>query len=289
LTESQGATVVDLEEWKMPPCLILRSDGGTLYPTRDVAAALDRAREFPFYKSLYVTDLRQNLHFAQFFKVLELMGYGWAKDMVHVPYGLLSFEGDNLSSRKGNALILESLFDQAAEKVLGIINEKNPSLHEKEAVAEKVGVGAIVFGALYNSRVKDVTFSWDRIFAFDGETGPYVQYTYARCASILEKEEKEETGNRNLGLLDDELSFGVIRLLYQFPEKIIEAAEKNEPYVVSRALMEVVAAFNRFYHGNQVLKAEDGVRGARLALVRCVRDIIGEGLRILGLYAPERM
>jgi arginyl-tRNA synthetase len=289
LVKSQGASIVDLEAYKMPPCLILRTDGGTLYHTRDIAAALDRMSTHDFHKSLYVTDLRQNLNFAQLFKVVELMGYEWAKDMVHVPYGLLSFDGDNLSSRKGNVLILEKLFDQAAEKVLGIINEKNPDLPNKDFIAEKVGTGAIVFGALYNSRVKDVTFSWDRIFAFDGETGPYVQYTHARCASIIERAAADSPREADLTLLNDKLSFELIKLLYHFPQKIVEAAERYEPYIISRALMEIVAAFNRFYHENPVLKAEPGLRAARLCLVKCTKDIISEGLRLLGVYAPNQM
>ncbi|MCL2396473.1 MAG: arginine--tRNA ligase [Defluviitaleaceae bacterium] len=288
LKESEGAMIVDLEEYKMPPCLILRSDGGTLYPTRDIAAAFDRKQMYDFHKSLYVTDMRQSLHFAQFFKVIGLMGYPWENDMVHVPYGLLSFEGDNLSSRKGNTLILADLFDQAAEKVLGIISEKNPGLADKETVAEQVGTGAIVFSALYNTRIKDTVFSWDRIFAFDGETSPYVQYTHARCSSVLNKAQMDYADADPAKLATGE-EFELIKTLHIFSEKVAEAAAKYEPFIISRYVMQVARAYNKFYHDNPILRADEDVQKARLMLTKCTKDVIAVALGLLGIKAPDVM
>ena len=288
LVESDGAMIVDLEEHKMPPCLILRSDGGTLYPTRDIATALDRWNDFKFHKSIYVTDMRQSLHFAQFFKVVELMGYEWANRMVHVPYGLLSLEGEALSSRKGNVLLLQELFDKAAAGILEIINEKNPDLADKEAVAEQVGIGATIFSALYNSRIKDTDIQWSKILSFEGETGPYVQYTHARCASVLEKA-NEAYADADLTLLNDEASFALAKLINDYPDKIVESAEKLEPFVIARHLMDMAQAFNRFYHDNPILTSADGLRQARLYLVSVVKDVLRGGLALLGIAAPERM
>ena len=288
LVESDGAMIVDLEAHKMPPCLILRSDGGTLYPSRDIATAFDRMKDFNFHKSIYVTDMRQSLHFAQFMKVIELMGYEWADRMVHVPYGLLSLEGEALSSRKGNVLLLQELFDKAAAGILAIINEKNPELADKEAVAEQVGIGATIFSALYNSRIKDTDIQWSKILSFEGETGPYVQYTHARCGGVLEKA-NEDFANADLSLLDDEASFAIAKLINDYPAKIAEAAEKLEPFIISRHLMDMAQAFNRFYHDNPILTSADGVRQARLYLVSVVKDVLRGGLWLLGISAPEKM
>ena len=288
LVESDGAMIVDLEAYKMPPSLILRSDGGTLYPTRDIATAFDRYSEFQFHKSIYVTDMRQSLHFAQFFKVIELMGYEWAKDLVHVPYGLLSLEGEALSSRKGNVLLLKELFDKAAAGILQIINEKNPGLADKETVAEQVGIGAIIFGTLYNSRIKDTDIQWSKILSFEGETGPYVQYTHARCASLLEKANEDFAG-ADVSLLEDEASLALAKLINEYPGKIKEAAEKLEPFVISRHLIDIAQAFNRFYHDNPILTSPDGLRQARLYLVSVVKNVLCGGLALLGIESPERM
>lgn len=289
LLESDGAMIVDLEPYKMPPCLILRADGGTLYPTRDIASAFDRKMLYGFYKSVYITDLRQSMHFAQFFKVIELMGYEWAKDMIHIPYGLLSLEGGSLSSRKGNVVLLEELFDEARDRVLKIIDEKNPGLENKDKVAEQVGIGAVIFSTLYNSRIKDVMFSWERILNFEGETGPYVQYTHARCASVTEKAGELDFSDPDFELLSDTASFEVIKLLYDFPSKIIEAADKFEPFIISRTLVDIAAMFNKFYHDNNVLNSEDDLKKARLYLVKCVKDVLRAGLNLLGIFAPEKM
>lgn len=289
LKESDGAMIVDLEPYKMPPCLILRSDGGTLYPSRDIAAALDRKNRYDFQKSLYVVDMRQSLHFAQFFKVIELMGHEWAKDMVHLPFGLLTLETGELSARKGNVILLKDLFDEAARRALAIINEKNAGLEDKERAAEDVGVGAVVFGVLYNSRTKDTMFSWDKALSFDGETGPYVQYAHARACGVLEKAGEPDAESPDLSLLADKDAAALVKTLGQFPGKVREAADKYEPFIVSRALVQIAQAFNKFYHDNPILTSGQDIKRARLALVKAVRDVLAAGLALIGVKAPERM
>ncbi|MCL2407121.1 MAG: arginine--tRNA ligase [Defluviitaleaceae bacterium] len=290
LTESDGAQIVDLTEHKMPVCLILRGDGGTLYPTRDIAAAFDRKEMYGFHKSLYVTDSRQSLHFAQWFKVVELMGYNWVQDMVHIPYGLMSLESGALSARKGNVIHLEDFFNEAARRIMAIINEKNASLPNKDAVAEAVGVGAVVFDALNKTCIKDKVFSWESALNFDGETGPYVQYTHARAASVLEKAaDAPDVAGIDFSALTDEAAFTLIKSLASFPDKIREAAEKYEPFILSRALIGIAQNFNKFYHDNPILTSEAHVRNARLCMVRCVKDVLKTGLALLGLKAPEKM
>ena len=290
LVESKGAHIVDLELYKMPACLILRSDGGTLYSTRDIATAFDRKRSFDFYKSLYVTDMRQNLHFAQVYKVIELMGYDWAKDLVHIPYGLRTLETGPLSARAGNIILLQDLFDTSVKRILEIINERNAGLADKERVAEDVGVGAVVFGALYTSRMKDEVFSWEKTLSFEGETGPYVQYSHARASSVLAKSSGLGFGGQpDYEALTDSDSIELIKTLGAFPEKLKEAAEKYEPFILSRSLVAIAQAFNKFYHENPILTSEGGVRQARLELVKCTKDVLKTGLGLLGIKAPEQM
>ncbi|MDE6357620.1 MAG: arginine--tRNA ligase, partial [Eubacteriales bacterium] len=245
LVESEGAKIVDLEPYNMPPCLILRSDGGTLYPTRDISAAIYRKNTYNFEKCLYLTALDQNLHFAQWFKVIDLMGYEWAKDLHHIPFGLVSFVEDGeikkLSTRKGKVLLMEDILNSAIEKTLSIINEKNPNLENKETVAKDVGIGAVIFNDLFNSRVKNVIFDLERMLNFQGETGPYVQYTHARACSVLNKESFNESILKNIdfSLITDEYSFELAKLLSQFPQKIIDASIKFEPFIITRHLVNI--------------------------------------------------
>ena len=289
LKEDKGAKIVDLEAEKMPPCLIIRSDGGTLYATRDITAAIYRKNTYDFAKALYLTAMDQSLHFAQVFKVIEKMGYDWAKDLYHVPFGLVSLKDGKLSTRTGRVVLMEDLLNTATAKTLAIIEEKNPSLENKEQVAKDVGIGAIIFNDLYNNRIKDVVFDMDKMTSFEGETGPYVQYTHARCASLISKAgDLPETFDYSL--LDDEASLAVCRLFETFPDKIRDAAAKNEPYIVSRHIMAIAQAFNKFYHDNPVLSCEDeNLRNARLAVVMATRIVLATGLGLLGIKAPERM
>lgn len=288
LQESQGAMIVDLEAEGMPPCLILRKDGGTLYATRDIAAALYRKRTYGFDKCIYLTALDQNLHFQQWFKVVEKMGYDWAKDLVHVPFGLVSLESGKLSTRKGHVVLMEDLLNQAIAETQKIIEEKNPDLPHKDEVAKQVGIGAVIFNDLYNGRRKDVVFEWKRMLNFDGETGPYVQYTHARACSILKKADTHQK-DVDYSVLTDDASVAVCKLLDAFPEKVLEAAEKYEPSVISRQLMDIAQSFNKFYHDNPILNSEDHVREARVALVAAVEMVLKQGLALLGIQAPEQM
>lgn len=290
LTESNGAMIVDLEDAKMPPCLIIRTDGGTLYATRDITAAIYRKNTYDFDKCIYVTAIDQNLHFAQWFKVIEKMGYDWSKDLVHVPFGLVSLEDGKLSTRKGKVVLMEDLLDEAVKKTMGIINDKNPDLPDKEEVAKEVGIGAVIFDDLYNGRIKDIVFSWDRMLNFDGETGPYVQYTHARACSVLKKAGYVKgTAPIDYSVLTDDASVDVCKMLANYSAKIKEAASRYEPSVIARYLVDLSQAFNKFYHDNVILTDDENVRNARLAVVDAVRLVIKSGLEILGIKSPERM
>ena len=289
LVESEGAMIVDLEKYKMPPCLILRSDGGTLYPTRDIAAAIYRKKNFDFEKCIYVTAFDQKLHFEQWFKVIDLMGYDWAKNLVHVEFGLVSLDSGKLSTRSGHVILMEDLLNEAVEKTKKIIDEKNPDLENKNDVAEIVGIGAIIFNDLYNSRIKDVVFSWDKILNFEGETGPYVQYTYVRTCSLLKKAGDFDKKNLDYKVLTDEFSFKLVKLIGLFREKILDAAEKFEPYIISRHIMNIAQAFNKFYNNNLILDEEKEVKTARLNLCLCVNLVLKFGLKILGIKVSDVM
>ena len=289
LEESEGAMIVKLEEENMPPCLIIRKDGGTLYATRDITAALYRKKTYDFDKCIYLTALDQNLHFAQWFEVIHKMGYDWYKDLIHVPFGLVSLDSGKLSTRHGNVVLMEDLLHQAIAETKKIIEEKNPDLPNKEEVAKQVGIGAVIFNDLYNTRIKDVVFSWERMLNFDGETGPYVQYTHARSCSILKKAPEFSMDAIDYSKLEDEASMDVCKLLEAFPDKIKDAAAKLEPYLVTRHLVAISQVFNKFYHDNPILNSEPEVRQARLAVVVAVKTVLAEGLALLGIEAPEQM
>lgn len=281
-----GAYIVSLDEYDMPPCLVLKSDGSTIYATRDIAAAFYRKKTYNFDKCIYVTSAGQSLHFAQFFKVIELMGEEWAKDLVHVPFGTVSIDGAKLATRTGNVILLEDLFREATEKTLEIINEKNPTLENKEEVASAVGVGAVIFHDLSNNRIKDINFIWDEVLNFDGNTGPYVQYTYARCCGILEK-----AGSYGKdGAVTHPSEVDIIKTLSLFPEKVEQARRDLEPSVISRYLLDVCQEFNRFYHDCPVLRAEDEkVRSTRLAIVEATSVVLSNGLKLIGLKRPKNI
>jgi len=289
LKESEGAQIVDLEEYGMPPCLILRSDGGTLYPTRDIAAAYDRYETYKFTKSLYVTGNEQSLNFAQWIKVVELMGNPWAKGIVHVLYGMLLFEEGKLSTRRGQVIKMEDLINEAVSKTRNIIEERNPSLANKEEVAWQVGYGALVFNKLYNSRIKDTIFNWDHMLNFEGETGPYVQYTHARACSVLEKGGWSDIPSFAPNLVAEDEAFDVLRLIYDFPGKVEEAAAKYEPFIIARQLVAIAQAFNVYYSKNMILVEDESLRQSRLALTCAVRQILKNGLQLLGIAAPVAM
>ncbi len=290
LKESEGAQVVDLSEYNMPPCLVLKSDGSSIYATRDIAAAIYRKNTYDFDKCLYVTATEQILHFAQVFKVIELMGFDWYNDLVHIPYGYVSLAEGKLSTRDGNVIFLEDLLNEAIAKTREIMNEKNPELENLEEVAKQVGVGAVVFHDLFNNRIKDVTFSWDNVLNFDGETGPYVQYTFARASSVLRKAEKTFESLPNPEFLTDPYALELLKLIEDFPNRVREAAKKYEPYIMTRYTVAVATAYNKFYHENPILNAPDeDMKYARLYLTQIVTYILKTGLSLIGVAAPERM
>ena len=291
LKESEGAFIVDLEKYDMTPCLIMKKDGSSIYATRDIAAIFYRKKTYDFEKCIYVTGMEQKLHFAQVFKVVELMGYEWAKtDLIHVPYGLVSLEGGKLSTRSGNIIYAEDILRESVSKIKEVINDKNPDLQDKEEVAKMVGIGAIIFNDLYNQRIKDVTFSWDKIHSFDGETGPYVQYTYARAASVLRKTGITDVPEEiDSSLLTDEASVSLLKELIRFPEVVETAAERLEPSVVARFVMSVAQAFNHFYHENQCNVEDEKLKRARVKLVIIAKKAIKDGLDLLGMKCPEQM
>lgn len=289
LTEvSDGALIVRLDDYGMPPCLIERSDGASLYATRDLAAAQYRADNYNFDKCLYVVATQQNLHFRQLFKVLELMGREWAKNMVHVQFGMVSYEGQPLSTRHGHVVFLADVIENTVEKARRIIEEKNPELPDKDGVAESVGVGAVMFFALGTQRIKDVDFNYDKVLSFEGETAPYLQYTHARCESVISK-----GGGRpktfDPALLTDNEAYAVVRMLDAFRETVAEAAEKYEPSIIARYLIDLAQSYNRFYIANRVVTEDAELTAARLALTAAVSDVLKEGLRLLLTDAPDRM
>ncbi len=290
LKESEGAQIVDLEPYGMPPCLILRSDGASLYATRDLAAAIYRKNTYDFDKCLYVVAYQQNLHFKQFFKVLELMGKEWAKDLVHVAYGMVSLEDGAMSTRRGKVVWLEDVITKCVEKAYAVIDEKNSALENKREVAEKVGVGAVVFGALYNNKIKDITFSYDKALNFDGETSVYVQYTCARAASVLAKARAEGYAWSAEDVSEPcPQEFELLKALGEFPETVRAAAEKYEPSYVARFCVDSAQKFNKFYFDCKILQAEEGVRAFRLALTEATLTVLTNALTLLGIGVPEKM
>ena len=281
-----GASIVDLDEYGMPPCLILRSDGSTLYPTRDIAAAVYRKETYDFDKCVYVTSAQQILHFSQWFKVVELMGYDWYDKLVHVPYGTVSIDGAKLATRTGNVVLLKDLFKMSVDKVKDIIREKNPDLQNVEETSEAVGVGAIVFLYLSNNRIKDINFNLENALSCDGNTGPYAQYTYARTCSVLEKE--KPVGARGTVTVPEEAD--VIKSLLKFPEKVAQALDDYEPSVITRFIIEVCASFNRFYHSCQILKADDpDVKDFRLSLTQAVNNVLRTALHLICMKTPNKI
>ncbi|MBS7129517.1 arginine--tRNA ligase [Clostridium sp.] len=289
LVESNGAQVVMLEDYNMPPCIVLKADGASIYATRDLAAAMYRKKTYDFYKSIYVVGTPQALHFKQVFKVLELVGHEWANDCVHVGFGLVKFADRKLSTRKGEVVLLDDLIRESVEKTLEVINEKNPELENKEEVAKKIGVGAVIFTYLKNSREKDIVFDWKEILSFDGETGPYVQYAYARAKSILRRAEgiSKEVDYSKLSSKEE---FELVKTLDNFKNQILLALDKLEPSIVTRYTIEVAKAFNKFYNAHSILNLEDEVlKATRLKLVEASAQVIKNGLDLLGIDVVEKM
>jgi len=288
LQESQGANVVDLSDYDMPPCLITKSDGASIYHSRDMAAVLYRKETYGFEKCLYVTGLEQTLHFKQVFKAIELMGYDWTDGLVHIPYGLVSLDGAKLSTRGGNIIYAEDILKEAIERAMSAIMKKNPDLANKEEVAHMVGVGAVIFHDLFNQRIKNIDFNWDEVLSFEGTSGPYVQYTYARAKSILRKADYQKQ-KIDFAQLTDDYSFKLVKQLLGYEDAVNKAAERYEPSVVAKYLIGLSAAFNKFYHECPILKAEEAEKQAKLYLVDVTQGIIKECCELLGMNCPEEM
>lgn len=283
-----GASIVDLEQYGMPPCLILKRDGSTLYPTRDIAAAVYRKEHYNFDKCIYVTSTQQILHFKQWFKVVELMGYDWYDRLVHIPYGTVSLNGAKLATRTGNVVLLKDLFAQAIEKVKGIMEEKNPDLQEKDDIAEAVGVGAVVFYYLTNNRIKDINFNLEDALSFDGNTGPYVQYTYARTCSVLEKVKDESFGDELVITTDEEAA--LVKAMAQYEERVLTAIRDYEPSVITRFILDVAVAFNKFYHECRIVnEADEKVRQTRIRLTEATKYVLGSAFSLICLKKTERI
>ena len=283
-----GASIVDLETYGMPPCLILKRDGSTLYPTRDIAAAVYRKNEYDFDKMIYVTSAGQSLHFAQWFKVVELMGYDWHDKLVHVPYGTVSINGAKLATRTGNVILLRDLFAESIAKVESIMKDKNPNLENGDKIAEAVGVGAIVFYYLSNNRIRDINFMMEDALSFEGNTGPYVQYTYARTCSVLSKSGSYDKNAELTVSADEEVS--LLKTLSRFEEVVREALSVYEPSVITRYILDVAGAYNRFYHNCSILGAEsDSVKNTRLALTEATKTVLGNAFELICLEKTEKI
>lgn len=287
LNEDAGAEIVDLSAYDLNPALIRKSDGATLYITRDMAAALYRKRTYGFAKSLYVVGNEQSYHFKQLKAVLKELGFDWSDDMYHIPFGLITKDGKKLSTRKGKIVLLEEVLNEAIDLAKNQISEKNPTLEDKDTVAKQVGVGAVVFHDLKNDRLNNFDFSLDEVVRFEGETGPYVQYTHARAMSVLEKAVFMPQTSTAYSLADPE-SWEVIKLIQSYPETVLQAADKYEPSVIAKHAIKLAQAFNKYY-GNTKILVEDKQKEDRLALVYAVTILLKEDLRLLGLHAPEKM
>ncbi len=301
LQESQGAQVVDLTADGLGTALITKSDGSTLYITRDIAAAVYRKEHYDFYKNIYVVASQQNLHFQQWIRIVELLGYPWARDCVHVPFGLVSLQDGTMSTRHGRVVFLEDVLNRAVEKTREIILEKGVATDNVDETARQVGIGAVIFNELSNSRIKDYVFDWDKVLDFNGETGPYVQYTHARCASVLRNASERFGAEEKVGTagdagdafdadcLTDDNAYELVKLLYRMPAVVREAGERYEPSIVTRHIVDIAQSFNRFYHDEHILVDDPDKRHARLALVQATKTVLKNGLALLGVAAPERM
>lgn len=287
LKVDNGATIVDLEKYDLPPALIKKSDGATLYMTRDLAAANYRKNTYDFAKCIYVVGMEQSNHFKQLKAVLNELNLPWSEDIVHIPFGLITLNGKKLSTRKGKIILLEGVLKEATELALKQIEAKNPSLENKEAVAHAVGVGAVIFHDLKNDRTNNFDFALEEVVQFEGETGPYVQYTHARAMSILRKANHTVDTKEAFSLTDDD-AWEVLKLIENYPNVVRFAEEKCEPSAIAKFVINLAQAFNKYYAHTKVL-VEDEAFNSRIALVQTTASILKQGLALLGVAAPDEM
>lgn len=295
LVDSQGAQIVDLEPYSLPPALITKSDGSSLYITRDIAAAIYRKEHYNFYKNIYVVASQQNLHFQQWIQIVEMMGYDWARSCVHIPFGLVSLEEGTMSTRHGRVVFLEEVLNRAVEQTKDVIREKNVNTESIEETAKMVGIGAVMFQELSNNRIKDYVFSWEKVLNFEGETGPYVQYTHARAASVLRNagdawdKARTNLAEADMSYVKGDSAYELAKLIYRFPDVVLDAGEKYEPSVVTRHIVDVAQCFNKFYHDEHILVENEKEKEAKLILTYAAKQTIQNGLELLGIQAPEKM
>ncbi len=291
LVESDGAQVVDLSDLNMPPCIILKSDGATIYATRDIAAALYRHRTYNFDKNIYVVGTPQALHFKQIFATMQRAGWEWSKNCSHVGFGLVKLPGKSMSTRNGDVVFLEDVLNESIDKTKAIIKENNPDMEDIDEKAKKIGIGAILYTFLKNSREKDIVFSWDTMLDFEGESAPYCQYGYARGKSILRRAEGIDYSNADMSKATSDEEYSLIKHINSFSEAIISAAEKNEPFYINRYVTNLTKAFNKFYNTNPILKddVDIEVKKARLAIVDVTCQVIKSALYLLGIETVESM
>lgn len=291
LTESEGAQVVDLSDMNMPPCIILKSDGATIYATRDIAAALYRHRTYNFDKNIYVVGLPQSLHFKQIFESMKRAGWEWSKDCVHVGFGLVKLPGKSMSTRHGDVVFLEDVLNESIEKTRSIIENNGANVDDIDAVSKKIGIGAILYTFLKNSREKDIVFSWDTMLDFDGESAPYCMYGYARGKSILRRAEGIDYSNADLAKAVSDDAYTLVKLINLFGDAVADAADKNEPFYVNRYVTSLVKAFNKFYNTNPIMRddVDEDTKKARLAIVDATCTVIKSALYLLGIEVVESM
>lgn len=289
LEESDGAMIINLDDENLPPVLIKKSNGSSTYLTRDIATAMYRKKTYDFYKNVYVVASQQKLHFEQLRAVLKKMGFEWWNDCEHVSFGMVSMKDGSMKTREGKVIFLEDVLNRAIDKTKSIIEERNPNLENKEEVAKQVGVGAVIFQDLFNNRIKDYTFDWDQVLNFDGETGPYTQYTFARSCSILDKGEFELKDNSKFDLLVDGTEIDIVKHLSKFEEVLLNATEKYEPSFLTRYTVELAKLFNKFYANCPINTVEDELKYQRLYLTYSVNKCLKLSLSLLGIEAPVRM
>ena len=289
LAESEGAQIVDLSPYDLTPAIIVKSNGSSSYITRDIGTAINRKRKYDFAKNIYVVATQQNLHYHQLFKILELMGYDWYEDNKHVAFGMVSLKDKTMSTRKGQVVFLEDVLNKAIDKTKDIMKERSQSIEDIDETSQIVGIGAVKFQELYNSRIKDYVFDWDEVLNFDGETGPYVQYTYARAKSVMRKAGLEEVKAMEFDNLDAPEEITLIKSLAAFKDAVEKAHDKYEPSIVSRAVMEIAKNFNKFYNAQQIMVDDDKIKNERLALTYATSIVIKEGLGLLGIKTVEKM
>lgn len=289
LVESDGAQIIDLSQFDLPPSIIIKSNGSSAYVTRDIATAINRKKEYNFDENLYIVATQQNLHFQQLFKILELMGYDFAKDCKHIPFGMVSLKDQTLSTRKGQVVFLEDVLNKAIDKTKEIIKDREDTVDDVEETARVVGIGAVKFQELYNNRIKDYVFDWDEVLNFDGETGPYVQYTYARAKSVLRKAGLKEVGKLDIEKITSDDEFSLAKKLAGFEDVVIKAKEKYEPSLITRHLTDIASSFNKFYNSSKIMVDDEKLKEERLALTYATSIVIKSGLAILGIKTVEKM